>query len=157
METVTTPCIVWTGPTNGHGYGRVSFGGPRYDGQGRRTGCKSVALHRWVFEQLDGPLAPGEIVMHRCDNRPCFRFDHLRRGTQLDNVRDCEMKGRGRRLHGSDHPNAKLDDERARAIFMAIGAGEAQRAVAARFGVSRNLVRLIACGKAWRHATEHSR
>ena len=39
-------------------------------------------LHRWVWEQVNGPIPPGMVVMHRCDNPPCFRLDHLMLGTQ---------------------------------------------------------------------------
>jgi hypothetical protein len=43
-------------------------------------------IHGW--EALDG-----KVVRHRCDNPPCFRFDHLELGTIGDNVRDAVERG----------------------------------------------------------------
>lgn len=39
---------------------------------------------------------PGLVVMHICDNPPCFRYDHLRLGTIADNQADMAAKGRAR-------------------------------------------------------------
>ena len=39
----------------------------------------------------------GKVVMHICDNPACFRYDHLRVGTQIDNIHDMFAKGRGRK------------------------------------------------------------
>ena len=77
-----TPCREFQGPTNSAGYGYPYIDGVR------------VLLHRWVVEQVDGPLAPGEVVRHRCDNPPCFRYSHLLRGTMKDNSQDMVRRGR---------------------------------------------------------------
>lgn len=76
-------CREYRGPRHGFGYGR-----PRFDGQ-------QVLLHRWMVETVEGrPLAPGEVVRHKCDNPPCFLYEHLERGTQADNLNDrYERKG----------------------------------------------------------------
>ena len=76
-----TPCVLWQGAANG-GYGT------------RLTGERKSYLHRWVWEQVHGPIPEGMVVMHRCDNPPCFRYDHLRLGTHADNVADRIAKGR---------------------------------------------------------------
>lgn len=67
-------------------------------------------LHRWIVEQIEGPLRPWpeEVVMHRCDNRLCFRYDHLRRATYADNNADCREKGRHRFVSGAAHPTRRL-------------------------------------------------
>lgn len=36
----------------------------------------------------------GKVVRHRCDNPPCFRYDHLVVGTQGDNLDDMRSRGR---------------------------------------------------------------
>ncbi len=80
-----TPCReVQTGRTKG-GYGRITIDGER------------VYLHRHVWEAVNGPLPEGVEVMHRCDNPPCFRYDHLVVGTHGDNLRDMFSKGRSKR------------------------------------------------------------
>jgi hypothetical protein len=52
-------------------------------------------MHRWVVAQIDGwDAIEGKVVMHLCDNRRCYRYDHLRIGTVADNVRDAAAKKR---------------------------------------------------------------
>lgn len=77
-----TPCREWQGARHPRGYGQM-----------KREG-RSIYVHRWVSEQIDGPIPDGVVVMHRCDNPPCFRYDHLVRGTQKDNLQDMASKGR---------------------------------------------------------------
>ena len=83
------PCLVYRGHlVDGYGYPWL---------EGRR-----VLLHRWVVEQVEGPLLPGEVVRHTCDNRPCFRYSHLIRGSVADNNRDMTSRRRdhnGRKTH----------------------------------------------------------
>lgn len=62
------------------------------DGYGLRNGYKKV--HVWVWEQINGPVPKGMFIMHRCDNPPCFRYDHLLLGTPGDNTADMIAKGR---------------------------------------------------------------
>lgn len=76
------PCLEYRGPTAGGGYGSITVDGKRQ------------LLHRWMVEQVEGPLAPGEVVRHACDNPPCFLYEHLQRGTVADNNRDMAQRGR---------------------------------------------------------------
>lgn len=75
-------CWEWTGVRTAKGYGRVSIAG-RY-----------IYVHRVSWEWHRGPIPPGLLVLHHCDNPPCVRPDHLWLGTMLDNVRDMDSKGR---------------------------------------------------------------
>jgi len=74
-----TPCRLWQGALSGSGYAQ------RTDHQ---------AMHRWVWEQINGPVPPGMHVCHRCDNPLCYRYDHLFLGTQAENLADMTKKGR---------------------------------------------------------------
>ena len=78
---MTTPCLEYRGPRTKGGYGQPTFDGVQ------------VLLHRWIVEQVEGPLLPGEVVRHTCDNPPCFRYDHLIRGTYADNAQDAIERG----------------------------------------------------------------
>ena len=74
---------------------------------------REVLVHRWVWEQAHGPIPAGMVVMHTCDNRACFLLDHLRLGTQGDNVRDASAKGRlrpgpGRPFNKGHDPRRKV-------------------------------------------------
>lgn len=114
-------CREWQGARSKAGYGqRWRDGKVRY-------------VHREVWEMVEGPLLPGEEVLHRCDNPPCFLFEHLFKGTQLDNVRDCIAKGRTR------HP-AKLTIEQRAEIVRRWLAGEKPKDIAPDFGISKNYV-----------------
>ena len=55
-------CREYTGPRDRNGYGRPVIAG------------KQVVLTRWIVEQIEGPLLPGEIVRHACDNPPGHRY-----------------------------------------------------------------------------------
>jgi len=48
-----------------------------------------------IHNQTDIP--PGFVIMHQCDNPKCVNPDHLRLGTQGENMRDAFKKGRGGR------------------------------------------------------------
>ena len=53
-----------------------------------------IRAHRYSWELTNGPVPAGMHVLHRCDNPPCVRPDHLFLGTQGDNLRDAVEKGR---------------------------------------------------------------
>lgn len=85
-------CWIWLGAVyrsgRAHEYGVFSLNNRR----------KSV--HRAAFEAVNGPVANGQVVRHRCDNSLCVNPDHLVAGTQAENVRD--MFARGRSHHQFD-------------------------------------------------------
>ena len=78
-------CWEWKGPRHSnHGYGTISF-------KKRR-----LRVHRAMYEMIHGPLAPGLLVRHTCDNPPCANPAHLISGTAADNSRDMVERGRGK-------------------------------------------------------------
>lgn len=133
------PCREYRGPVDRDGYGRLSLGRER--GQ--------VFLHRWVVEQIeDRVLAPDELVLHHCDNPPCFLYDHLYVGTHADNVADRDA--RGRTLAGDRHPKAKLTSVDVDEIRRLLGEGATHRSLALRFNVQHPAIGKIARGQTWR-------
>jgi hypothetical protein len=76
-------CLVWTGSRDEFGYGEF------------RAYGTLVRVHRAVWIERHGPI-PDEtpFVLHRCDNPPCFRDEHLYLGTHADNSIDKTSKGR---------------------------------------------------------------
>ena len=83
--TLGTRCWLWTAGTNGHGYGAF------HPGPGRRGMGKA---HRISWTIANGPIPDGLGVLHRCDNPPCVNPAHLFLGTDQENHRDMDAKGR---------------------------------------------------------------
>jgi hypothetical protein len=76
-------CWEWTGTRNHQGYGQLRA----FD----RTLWSS---HRLSWFLHSGAIPNGLWVLHKCDNRPCVRPDHLFLGTHVDNVNDKVSKTR---------------------------------------------------------------
>lgn len=75
-------CWVWEGARNRGGYGTF------------RRGSVVIKAHRAAWEFCYGPIPEGLCVLHKCDNPPCVRPDHLFLGTVADNAQDRVAKGR---------------------------------------------------------------
>jgi hypothetical protein len=89
-------------------------------------------------------------VLHRCDNPPCCRPDHLFLGTQRDNVRDMFAKRRGNPYGArGSHPTRKLTPEQVRAIRARLGS-TTYAALGREFGVCYQTIAAIDSGKIWR-------
>ena len=69
-------CWEWSGSRDHQVYGAV-----RLNGRQRRA-------HRVSWEEAIGPIPPGRIMCHRCDNPPCINPMHLYPGTHADNAAD---------------------------------------------------------------------
>lgn len=76
-------CWEWQGFRDEDGYGRFQWQG------------KKIRAHRAAYMVFVGPVTEGAVVRHNCDNPPCCHPGHLEIGTQADNVRDREERGRG--------------------------------------------------------------
>jgi hypothetical protein len=135
-------CWVWTGPTIRDGYGRLSVG--------LRPQRHHVLAHRLSWQLHFGPIPEGKLVLHRCDNPPCVRPDHLFLGTDLDNKRDCIQKGRARYAKGEANGRAKLTAEQVDVIRTAPRVRGWQPQLARQFGVTRGLIGNVSRGLVWR-------
>jgi DNA-binding transcriptional regulator YiaG len=146
-----TPCVLWQGSVDRNGYGRM-----KRTVDGKRL---TVAVHRWVMEQVKGrPLRPDEVVLHACDNPTCFRVGHLSVGTVQDNNADMRAKGRGtappvNRYQGECHPMAKLSAQQVRRIRSHHQSGLSSKTIAEMFDVSVSTIRRINKGVSWRPPT----
>ena len=128
-----TPCRLWQGPlSSGYGW--------RSDQQYQ---------HRWVWEQINGPIPEGMYVLHRCDQPLCYRYDHLFLGTHAENIADMEAKGRrrGGSHPGASNPRAKLTADQVAAIRS--DPRRSLRDIGADYGISAHQVWRIRTGRAW--------
>lgn len=71
-------CHEWTGSRDGNGYGKLSV----------QTKTGFVFAHRAAWELEYGPIPHRAYVLHRCDNPPCVRHDHLFLGDARANQAD---------------------------------------------------------------------
>jgi len=141
-------CWLWTGFVDPGGYGRFS----------RPAGQTSLA-HRvcWEFFVSGQPVTRGLVVMHSCDVPACVNPRHLSVGTQLDNVRDRDRKGRGEKKHqrvanasGTLNGHAKLNPHIIREIRERAASGEKQSSIGKSFGILQGHVSKIVLRKVWR-------
>lgn len=128
-------CLEWTGYLC-DGYGRFWMDRIPY------------LAHRAAYELANGPIPPGLLVCHRCDNRRCIRSAHLFLGTPADNAQDMAVKCRANRPQGQRNASAKLDE----AAIVAIRQSNAPaRELASVHGVSAGRIRAIRRLLSWRH------
>jgi hypothetical protein len=74
-------CLLWLGGKDGRGYGSINIHGD------------IIKVHRLSYF-LSTEEFPENHVLHKCDTPLCFEPTHLFPGTDLDNVRDMDAKGR---------------------------------------------------------------
>lgn len=119
-------CWEWTASRGGGGYGEFRHG-PMWK------------AHRMAWTLTHGPIPPGKIIRHACDNPPCCRPSHLLIGTQLDNKADAIARGRAtpppwqHRVTLTDADKATI---RARYSFRRVTYGQ----LAEEYGVHRETV-----------------
>ena len=76
-------CDEWQGMVRGHmGYSSVKWRNKTWFG------------HRLVYTLIYGEIPEGMCVMHTCDNPKCLNPEHLKLGTNQDNIDDEISKGR---------------------------------------------------------------
>lgn len=144
-------CWVWNAGRDANGYGRTS------------ASKKNLRAHRVAFFLFYGFIADYLCVCHRCDNPPCVNPGHLFLGTDLDNSKDRDRKGRQARgakigeplrlttPRGEDRYGAKLRTEDVAQIKSLLQAGATNTEISKQFGVTNVTVSLIKRGKLWTH------
>lgn len=139
-------CWEWTAYRTVQGYGRH-----HWEGQPR-------GAHRVAWMMLRGPIPDGLHVLHHCDNPPCCNPDHMFLGTNEDNIRDMERKGRrgsGGGIRGEKNVRTRLTDAQALEIKRrSLSEGHRRCVLAAEFDVSATTIYDIVSGRRWTHLPE---
>ena len=87
----TTDCWEWKGAKNQSGYGIFWLKG------------KLIALHRFIYEKINGKISPELEVDHLCSNRSCVNLNHLEAVTKQENHK--------RRVKTHCHKGHELTDD----------------------------------------------
>ena len=75
-------CWEWQACKNARGYGRIGVNGKIY------------YAHRISYLMFNGPLNADCVICHNCDNTSCVNPNHLKQGSQKDNLQDMAKRGR---------------------------------------------------------------
>ena len=133
-----TPCVEGEGYRGADGYGRVNR---------RGSGRSPQTAHRWTWEQAHGPLPDNLYVMHLCHNRPCVNVEHLRPGTNSENLL-MSSENLKRDVKGTKNPAHRLTEDDVRAIRAST---DTQVSLGERYGVRQTTISMVVTGRTWRH------
>ena len=133
-------CWIYGGAKDKWGYTHIGVKGKR------------IQAHRYSYEHYKGPITVGLQILHSCDNNACVNPEHMSLGTDADNRRDAQLKGRT--TWGEKNSHAVLTADQVleiRKLYKKVHAKKSNaKELAARFGVSSNAINAIACGRTWR-------
>lgn len=132
-----TGCWLWPKHKDRDGYGRFSYKG------------RLQFVHRLSYEFWVGPIESGKVIMHVCDNPPCYNPKHLRQGTSSENRQDCVKKGRMPNRKGQKNINAKLSLYQVHLIRELSELGMNQDELSLMFNITRAQIRKIIYKKNW--------
>lgn len=104
-------------------------------------GKKLIDAHRIAWSLANGQTPDG-MILHKCDNPPCFNPEHLYRGTFHDNARDRTL--RQRREYA-------LNASKVQIIRGMLIQGHSQAVIASKMGVHQTAISSIKRGKTWSH------
>ncbi len=135
-------CWNWTAAKRSIGYGCL------------KVARRLISAHRFSYVLHFGDVPDGLLVLHRCDNRACVRPDHLFAGTPKQNVNDMDAKGRCERVHGENHPHAKLTEAKVAEIVFLRKMGMTFQRIADSVGVAKRTVENVLSGQRWKRVTD---
>lgn len=130
-------CWVWMAHKNNKGYGVIHVNGG------------NLLAHRVAYQHTIGEIPEGLMVMHICDNPACVNPSHLILGTQLENMRDMDKKGR--RIKGDKASWSKLNSVQVAQIRkLYVQGGISMRALGKQFKISYTVINHIIRKKLWK-------
>jgi hypothetical protein len=109
---------------------------------------KGVLAHRFSYELHKGKIPEGLCVCHHCDNRACVNPDHFFWGTNADNTRDRDAKGR--KAFGEKHGAAKLTEKDVIQIKNMLNSGMTEASIARFFNSPHSRIAAIKLGRSWK-------
>lgn len=111
----------------------------------------SWLAHRYSLFLSTGVNPPTKNALHSCHNPSCVNPNHLRWGTQAENIQDAADAGRF--AVNEQHGGSKLSQED---VLRIRKDARTHTAIAKSYGVSRSLIGFIKNGKKRTYVTEPS-
>lgn len=138
-------CWIWTLKPNGRG--RPLF----YCVDSHRQEGASIASY-WLYK---GEVPEGLGVLHTCDIPMCVNPEHLYLGTQADNIRDMDARGRRVSPAGQDSHLARFTNQQADEIRLKYSSGKySHRILANEYLVSRATIKRVIDGSTYKPSTD---
>ena len=137
-------CWLWQGAIKNTSGRSLAYGWITY--------CnKQMNAHRAAWLVNFGDIPDGMFVCHKCDVPRCVNPQHLFLGSPSENMRDMWKKKRHcsptQGIVGSRSSKLKLHE--VAQIRQLLAAGQKQKAIADKFGVTQSAISLINIGKNW--------
>ena len=129
-----TDCWEWQGVRDGRGYGRWMW---------QR---KQMLAHRFSAQYHIGSIQ-GKVVCHKCDNPCCVNPSHLFIGTQQDNMRDRNVRGRTARGTQANKSNLTEQD----VLNIRADTTSSHISLARKYNVTYHSIRHIRTRQSWKH------
>jgi predicted DNA-binding protein YlxM (UPF0122 family) len=133
-------CWVWTGATEGGGYGTIGVNGG------------SMGAHRYSYKLHNGEIPEGAFICHKCHNPPCVNPDHLYAGDAKTNAQDAIDNGDWPELYGEEQGHASLTNAEAESLRNEYAAGATVAELSDDYDVSAGSVSRIINGKSYPNA-----
>jgi len=123
-------CWEWKGYKDKDGYGKM------------RVEKTNKGAHIVSFYIHNGYIWPEKLILHSCNNPSCVNPNHLREGTQVENMKDRTNSGNA--PSGEKHPNCKYSDKVVKEI---LNSEESVSFLNKKYGMSKSQIRNIKAGR----------
>lgn len=137
----TETCWIWEGCKNKNGYGLTQTNYAKK--------LKTQYCHRVSYFLFKGEFDKQLDVLHNCDNPSCVNPEHLHLGTQTDNNKERDNRGRHKALKGADNGNSKFTKEEVDEIKKYRETGMYYKDIAILFNCNRRTIEKLCLGKTY--------
>ena len=138
-------CILYSKATPRKPYGYIAF-------TPITAKLPNILAHRLSYMYHNNILSTeGFFVLHSCDTPACCNPEHLRLGTNADNMQDKVVRGRSPDQKGSANNFSKLLEKEVLRIYLA---GGTFRYLGNIFNVHHTVIGKIKNKTTWKHLTD---